>query len=1498
MFAAPTVAADFDVTLFVTGDTHYGEVGINPNNKAQIAAMNGLPGTPYPPEIGGFVATPMGVLIAGDLTEGGEQSEWDAFVADYGLDGTDGLLDYPVYECAGDHDLYAPAPTVQSGITARHGTELFTARFGPLYVASAGVSPAFPNQRVLEQNLADMGFDRPIVLFHHFGFDQHSIDEAKWPESAREAYRQTIEGHNVVAICQGHSHTPGFSTWEGHKIYRTGSAKGIGSQNVIVAIRITGDMMTSAIYHWTTDGLGNWTGGNWVAWDTQSISTPVPPCDCNRNGAPDNQDIADSTSSDGNGNDYPDECEPAVLFVDQDATAGRNVGTSWTDAFTDLMDAIEVAEFSAGMVREIWVAEGVYRPHRGTSEQRRTFRLVDSVGLYGGFAGGETQRAQRDPSAHVTELNGEDASDPLNPINVYHVVTATGNDQAAILDGFTVRGGRANGEAEQEHGGGVLVNGGTPTFVNCLFTANTARFGGGVGNIGASPAVINCVFVGNTQAAGGGLGAGRTGGAAMCNSEGSAPTITNCTFVANSAERNGGGIYNKDGNPLVTNCIFWANADRNGTAESSQIHTYRGAPIVTYSCVQDGAPDDATVYPGAGNIDDDPRFLDAGAGDLRLSDESPCIDAGSNAAPNLPTTDRDGRPRVVNGTVDMGAYEAPIAADLDLTFFVASGVHYGHQDGEFNNLAQIAAMNELPGTPFPPEIGGTVGTPVAVVVTGDLTEDGTPGQWDSFAAHYGLDGTDGLLNYPVLEGPGNHDDDYPSLPVHDAIIARHGGLPYSADLGPIHVISLTLIPSNDDLRILRLDLADGDYDRPIVVFHHVPPDGSEWSDTFRERYREALEPYNVLGLFHGHTHVPDIYEWEAFDVYSSGAAKETGPQNAFLVVRVTEDTMSVAIYHWTTDGAGQWTGGAWVDWQTKPIYLPPAEHDCNGNGTHDEQDIALGTSEDANENGYPDECEPAVLYVDADSSAGRNVGTSWADAYTDLQDAIDRARDSDGLVTEIWVAEGTYRPDRGTESRLSTFRLRSGMALYGGFTGNETHRDQRDPALYLSELNGEFNVEGEIIASYHVVTAGGTDQTAILDGFTITGGVANGESGTHDRGAGLYNDGGDPTIANCTFRDNQAARLLGSLSKALGGGVFSDEGSPKLVNCVFDANTAEHGGGLWIGDGAPVVVNCTFTANSANGRRGTGGGIYVSSGSPTIVNSILWGNTAETGTVETAQLYGSTAVVGHSCLQDSDPDDAIVHPGTGNIDDDPRFADTDFRLASDSPCIDAGDSTAVLADVHIDRDGNPRLQNHPDVADTGVPVPPGLVVDMGACEVLGLPNLIRIVGGADAADGSASLIWPKADDLGLDAFEIEVDQPTAYVASATTTTEAGTSPSLTGLAHLGDGIHRVELDEAIPVGHWTIITLTVAGATGIESTFTLDIGHLPGDINEDGEVNMNDATAFGSLFRAGPDAPQRDRIDLNNDGQANLNDATLLGQLWRGTSGHQQWQNASLPPRP
>jgi cysteine-rich repeat protein len=327
-----------------------------------------------------------------------------------------------------------------------------------------------------------------------------------------------------------------------------------------------------------------------------------------------------------------------ILYVNAAAAPGGN-GSSWTCAFNDLQPALAAA--TSG--NEIWVAEGTYKPTT-TTDRTISFVMKNGVGIYGGFNGTETALSQRNWTMNVTTLSGDIGTVGVNSDNSYHVIfnDQNGLDNTAILDGFTITGGNANGNATQVlgFGGGILNLNASPKISNCIFTNNHADiYGGGISNFfNANAAVItNCIFVGNSGAF----------GSAVANYE-SGATYTNCSFSGNT---NGfAGIYNFGTSvSSYLNCILWGNG--------VEMTNFNSSPIVSHSIIKGGYTPCTNCPNGNGNAD--PLFVNAAGGDLRLQACSPAINAGSNATvPSGVTTDLDGNPRFFNsGVVDMGAYE-------------------------------------------------------------------------------------------------------------------------------------------------------------------------------------------------------------------------------------------------------------------------------------------------------------------------------------------------------------------------------------------------------------------------------------------------------------------------------------------------------------------------------------------------------------------------------------------------------------------------------------------------------------------------------------------------------------------------------------------------------------------------------------------------------------------------------------------------------------------------
>jgi len=226
-----------------------------------------------------------------------------------------------------------------------------------------------------------------------------------------------------------------------------------------------------------------------------------------------------------------------------------------------------------------------------------------------------------------------------------------------------------------------------------------------------------------------------------------------------------------------------------------------------------------------------------------------------------------------------------------------------------------------------------------------------------------------------------------------------------------------------------------------------------------------------------------------------------------------------------------------------------------------------------------------VIYVKAGQNTGAFTGTSWSDSYQDLQIAIREAKPND----QIWVAKGTYLPTKDS-ARDSTFLLKSGVKIYGGFAGNEASLLQRDFKLNSSILSGDVGVVADTSDnSYTVVTAINVDSTCVLDGFTIRLGQAihtvQFPINQRNSGGGMYITSSEekaPTLTNLTFERNNAR---------YGGGLFSST-SINLTNCTFKLNYSNYnGGGIYLLSSSYSqynFVNCNFTDNFA---KFLGGGL-------------------------------------------------------------------------------------------------------------------------------------------------------------------------------------------------------------------------------------------------------------------------------------------------------------------
>jgi predicted outer membrane repeat protein len=424
-----------------------------------------------------------------------------------------------------------------------------------------------------------------------------------------------------------------------------------------------------------------------------------------------------------------------IIYVKQGATGS---GSSWDEA-TDLATALQWAQthkndspalWDANSPLKIYIAKGMYKPSIDPStnaapatgkERNATFLMVNNVQLYGGFAGNEANldgstadligRTLPGSGSLGTILTGDldsndDTDGTINGNNAYHVVLSAGAVGNAVLDGFTITGGKAetNGtltinsiaNINTQNGGGMYNASSSPALSHISITGNQAVNGGGMLNNGSTSTLTNVSISGNiASGAGGGMynnanaalkltnviisnntAAGVSGG--MYNNS-SSPILTNVTISNNKAGSNGGGggMFNLSANvpgssPIITNSIIWGNTKYGNVTDNIYNDNINGdnrnKPVYSNSLVQGSGGSSAWVAAfgtnNGNNIDKDPQFTDAAIGDYTLKATSPAINKGSNSVyttngGNI-AADKDliGQQRVYNnGTIDMGAYE-------------------------------------------------------------------------------------------------------------------------------------------------------------------------------------------------------------------------------------------------------------------------------------------------------------------------------------------------------------------------------------------------------------------------------------------------------------------------------------------------------------------------------------------------------------------------------------------------------------------------------------------------------------------------------------------------------------------------------------------------------------------------------------------------------------------------------------------------------------------------
>ncbi|MBN1788418.1 MAG: PASTA domain-containing protein, partial [Sedimentisphaerales bacterium] len=937
------------------------------------------------------------------------------------------------------------------------------------------------------------------------------------------------------------------------------------------------------------------------------------------------------------------------VYVDASRDIGGD-GLTWGTAYKYLQDAI--AAVSSG--DEIWVANGTYYPDvsnnnapDGNDNPIHTFTLPGGVILYGGFSGSsdtidpgrdEVSIAERHISTYQSVLSGDiDQDDKGLPAsgNSYHVVTGTDD---AVINGFVIRGGYADGTGNDSKGGGMYNAGTSPMVVNCHFFANYAQSsGGGMYNVnGSSPTLINCLFSGNavdsTTAAG-----DHRGGSIYNNA--SAPVLINCT-ISNNIAYDTGGIYN-DGSSSssLTNCILWDNRDGyNATpSQNQQITDAPGAAsAASYSCIQDDTQNDDNIPYGGTNKDLYPEFVNPGHwedwGDIpenSLVVEATIRDFKGYYLQDYSTTNPDGHPDFQNMPDDdfgrevgiVGPLGSPLGSDGKPIYsaLIAADGNNPVSDCNHINCKQKCSdcdcdCDSTHGVDwfywwFNDDPEGQINKSLKTSLI--LRPTGVDNEYKfEDITFYPIDGQ--LFNVVGDEEvePSYHDEGKPTQGESGYPYTYHN-YHFTTELKTDFYYddsieqNLKIQKADDDLfiyinNILVVDLGGVHEPKAKYIKINENGDAEVYADPCFSNYEDTV-PLGLVGnvkysfhIFFAERHTT----WSHFEFTTT----------LKLIPKLTAGDYHLGVGSPYIDAGNNAVFGTYEPYDFVPYEDPDGKYDFDIRSAIDGSPRKMDDpdTDDTGSGGAPiidlGAYEyPRIWYVNRSVTGGN--GRTWATAFNDLQDALAAALPSD----QIWVAVGTYTPDSGTNDPVRTFTLREDVTVYGGFAGNEIDRDRRNWRLNETILSGDIGAPGNYSDnSYHVVT--GVDN-AILDGFTITDGFAGG-SGAYANGAGMYNTDCSLTIRNCTFSGNRAVND--------GGGMYNYAGGSTITNCIFNGNYALGGEGAgmynYVFDGSLklTITKCIFNENNAGGN---GGGMCTnntadSAGSPTITNCVFSNNYA------------------------------------------------------------------------------------------------------------------------------------------------------------------------------------------------------------------------------------------------------------------------------------------------
>ncbi|MHC4743432.1 MAG: right-handed parallel beta-helix repeat-containing protein, partial [Planctomycetota bacterium] len=751
------------------------------------------------------------------------------------------------------------------------------------------------------------------------------------------------------------------------------------------------------------------------------------------------------------------------------------------------------------------------------------------------------------------------------------------------------------------------------TLTNCRFVGNEAGQGAGLYNTGVTATLTNCSFSGNmSYGPGGGMHA--TGEI----------TLTDCAFNGNTSYGPGGGLYAPSiYQSNLTNCIFAGNKSKNAHGGGVLV---AGGPTWFTNCT---IVDNSSRSPGGG------MYISGGSPTL-----SRCRISGNS----------------VRQAPGGGIYHTGGLLKIFNSIISGNSTGYGMGGGMYSN-----AGLELGNCTFTGNSARNAGG--ALYYTGPSTSDidncifwgdrpneisGYYGPVSNCCVQGGWPGLQNIEEDPGFVQRGGRALDYfsqpnyyydPSKPLDNCWIeGDYHLLPWS----PCIDAGYDIYEDDDD---------DNDKSAKNVE------DVTDFEGNPRERGLRvdigAYEAYPNSFIFYEYHNGDDDKKKnaKAYNYYNSGMVSVLEGDQWYLGVSLAQeprDIVEVVVTFVSGDGDLECASRMPLAFDANNYSLPQfltftaAEDDDFWADEAEFEISAPGLEPTAIkvyswDNDWVPQAGTTVIHVDKNAT-GAGDGTSWADAFTDIQTAVEAAElvILSGYYCEIHVAQGVYTPAPPDGDRTASFALTEDISILGGYAGvTEDDPNERDIENYRTILSGDLNGNdtGEVDPfnptrsdnSYHVISARywwlyDTDADLYIDGVTITGGNANGP-GMHSEGGAIaafidygqvsncfitgncaLTNGGAisigapgefylyPTLLNCEFENNYAVQRGGAISMIAYDYMVR---SAFIQDCSFDGNRSKRGGAIYNAAGAfsecyPEVYNCTFTGNSAE----YGGAIY------------------------------------------------------------------------------------------------------------------------------------------------------------------------------------------------------------------------------------------------------------------------------------------------------------------